>query len=94
MTGDGDETKAGRTARHPAVTRRMVTSDASWPGLVLPLKRYLYDGTMETAYLKDPVRREDPITIYYGNMWGPTANDKPVRYPSIDEFIIAGWEVD
>ena len=91
----GDETKKGRTARHPAVTRRMVTSDASWPGLVLPLKRYLLeDGQMETAYLRDPVRPEDPVTIYYGNMWGPKPNDKPVRYPSVDELIIAGWEVD
>jgi hypothetical protein len=83
-----------RVCRHPAITRRMVTSDASWPGLVLPLKRYHDDGRMETAYLQNPVASNAPVTIYYGNMWGPTENDKPERYPSVDELIIAGWEVD
>jgi hypothetical protein len=83
-----------RVCRHPAITRKMVTSDFDWPGLVLPLKRYNDDGRMETAYLMNPVKPGEPVTIHYGNMWAPSTDDKPERYPSVDELIIAGWEVD
>ena len=81
-----------RPCRHPEITKRMVENDFSWPGLVLPLKRYV-DNVMETAYLMNPARN-GKVYAYVGNMWKPDESDKALEYASVDDLILAGWEVD
>lgn len=81
-----------RPCRHPEVTKRMVENDFSWPGLLLPMKRYV-DNVMECGYLCNP-SEGNKVRVYLGNMCRPNDNDPKLEYASVDDLILAGWEVD
>lgn len=59
-----------------------------WP--FCPLTRRRSDGSKQLAYML----AGEPNSVYFGNFLAPKITDLRVTYPSLDELIADGWEVD
>jgi hypothetical protein len=87
--------------RERTVTRAMMTSDADWPNLVLPLKsrreRDPSGAVPLCGCLYNPVNEAAPLTIHLHTMFdtGDRVRNAATReYPSVDAAIADGWVVD
>jgi hypothetical protein len=83
----------GRTARHDAIAREMMTSNKYWPQDFLPLKRWK-NGRLETGHITAPVDQIfSPITVMKG-IGGDHSETDRIAYDSVEGCIADGWEVD